>query len=40
MRVETDVDATPITTLLRQEGAAAEIGDKLSQVRGEVRGAA
>jgi hypothetical protein len=39
MRIETYVDATPITTCQRQEGAAAEIGDKLSQVCGEMRGA-
>jgi hypothetical protein len=40
MRIETYVDATPITTLQRQESAAAETGDKPNQVRGEVRGAA
>jgi len=40
MRIETYVDATPITALQRQEGAAAEIGDMLSQGRGERRGAA
>ena len=40
MRIETDVDATPITTLQRQEGAAAEISDTPSQVLGEFRGAA
>ena len=39
MRIETYVDTTPITTLQRQEGAAAEIGDTLSQGRGERRGA-
>src|SRR5215510_14689621 len=40
MRIKTYVDATPITTFQRQEGAAAEIGDKPSQVCGEFRGAA
>ena len=40
MSVKTDVDATPITTFQRQEGAAAEINDKPRQVRWEVRGAA
>jgi len=40
IRIETYVDATPITTLQRQEGVAAEIGDTLSQGRGERRGAA
>jgi hypothetical protein len=40
MGVETYVDATPITTLERQEGAAAELGDTPSQVCREVRGAA
>jgi hypothetical protein len=39
MRIQTYVDATPITTLQRQEGAAAEIADKPSQVRGKIRGA-
>jgi len=40
MRIETYIDATPITTLQHQEGATAEIGDTLSQVCGEIRGAA
>src|ERR671925_398671 len=40
MRIETDIDTTPITTFQRQEGAAAEIGDKPRQVCGEIRGAA
>jgi hypothetical protein len=40
MRVESDVDATPITTPQRQKGVAAEIGDAPRQGRGEVRGAA
>jgi hypothetical protein len=40
MRIETYVDATPITALQRQEGVAAEIGDKPRQVHGEIRGAA
>ena len=40
MRIETDVDATPITAFQCQESAAAEIGDTPSQVRGESCGAA
>jgi len=40
MRIETYVDATPITTLQRQESTAAEIGDTPSQVREKVCGIA
>src|SRR5262245_66300709 len=40
MRIETYVDATPITPLQHQEGAASDIGDTLNQGRWDRRGAA